>query len=71
LLKIAVKSDRSRMDKTYSYLFDWFRDGPYERDVSEGSFGYEMNRLHPVNPFEIPADENDFFDFDIYAPIKE
>ncbi|MCA0756847.1 effector binding domain-containing protein [Paenibacillus sp. N4] len=69
--KVTVRGDRSRMDETYGNLFDWFSNGPYERDVSEGSYGYEMNRLRPVNPFDIPADEIDYFDFDIYAPIKE
>jgi hypothetical protein len=52
-------------------LFGWFEQGPYERDVRDGSFGYEMNRLQPVNPFEIPADDIDYFDDDIYAPIKD
>lgn len=68
--KITVKGNRTRMDETYSFLFEWFRTGTYERDISEASFGYEMNRLYPVNPFEISADEIDFFDYDIYAPIR-
>ncbi|TJY42728.1 hypothetical protein E5161_07755 [Cohnella pontilimi] len=68
--KIAVKGDRDRMWETYSFLSEWFRTGPYERDMSEGSLGYEMNPLQPVNPFEIPADKIDFFEYDIYAPIK-
>jgi predicted transcriptional regulator YdeE len=69
--KITVNGDRTRMDETYGYLADWFRTGPYERDMSEGSLGYEMNRLRPVDPFEIPADKITYFEFDIYAPIKE
>jgi len=69
--KLTVSGDRSRMNEAYGYLFEWFRNGPYERDISEGSLGFEMNRLHPVNPFEIPADEINEFDYDIYAPIKE
>ncbi|MFX3633162.1 MAG: GyrI-like domain-containing protein [Candidatus Pristimantibacillus sp.] len=70
-VQVRVKGDRSCMEKTYSDLFEWFRTGPYERDMSEGSYGYERNGLHPINPFEIPADEIDYFDFDIFAPIKE
>ncbi|MBW5448320.1 hypothetical protein GE107_19950 [Cohnella sp. CFH 77786] len=69
--KVTVKGDRARMNETYHFLGEWFRNGPYERDVSEGSLGYEINRLHPVNPFDIPADTIDYFEFDIYAPIKE
>jgi predicted transcriptional regulator YdeE len=57
--KLTVRGDCRRMDETCGYLFKWFRNGPYEKDVSEGFLGYEMNRLHPVNPFEIHADEID------------
>ncbi|MBB6671055.1 GyrI-like domain-containing protein [Cohnella nanjingensis] len=67
--KVTVVGNRQRMDETYGSLFEWFDRGEYERDVSEGSLGFEENRLHPVNPFDIPADEIAFFDYDIYAPI--
>ncbi|WMT43326.1 GyrI-like domain-containing protein [Paenibacillus sp. D2_2] len=69
--KLTVQGDRSQMEAAYAYLFKWFGEGPYERDTREGAFGFEMNRLLPVNPFHIPAEEIDSFDFDIYAPIKE
>lgn len=69
--RLRVDGDRTRMEQAYGYLFKWFEQGPYERDMQEGSFGYEMNRLQPINPFEIPADEINYFDYDIYAPIKE
>lgn len=69
--KVSVKGDRNRMNETYDYLSEWFRTGPYERDMSEGSLGYERNRIQPVNPFEIPADKISYFEYDIYAPIKE
>jgi predicted transcriptional regulator YdeE len=68
---VKVKGDRLHVDAMYSGLFEWFTQSEYERDVQVGSFGYEMNSLHPVNPFEIPADVIDHFDFEIYAPIKE
>ncbi|MEF3311378.1 GyrI-like domain-containing protein [Paenibacillus sp. GYB004] len=68
--KTTVRGDRSQMDQTYDSLWKWFKNGDFERDMTEGSYGYEMNRLTPVNPFHIPADVIDYFDFDIYAPIK-
>ncbi|MCC3376595.1 GyrI-like domain-containing protein [Cohnella sp. REN36] len=67
--KTTVRGDRERMNETYGALFEWFAQGEYERDMAEGSLGFEENRLSPVNPFDIPADEIDEFDFDIYAPI--
>lgn len=67
---IRVQGDREQMHKTYQYLNEWFQDSGYERDMTHGSFGFEANRLNPVNPFDIPADQIDFFDFEIYAPIK-
>lgn len=69
--KITVRGDRPTMDQTYGYLWNWFENSGYERDMSEGSLGFEANRLQPVNPFEIDADKIDYFDFDIYAPIKQ
>lgn len=69
--KLTVRGDRKQMEETYGHLFGWFEQGPFQRDMEEGSFGYEMNRLHPINPFEIPADEIDFFDYDIFAPIMD
>ncbi|WP_433620160.1 GyrI-like domain-containing protein [Paenibacillus cellulositrophicus] len=69
--KLTVRGNRTHMEEAYGALFGWFEQGPYERDVRDGSFGYEMNRLQPVNPFEIPADDIDYFDYDIYAPIKD
>ncbi|MCD9023620.1 effector binding domain-containing protein [Cohnella silvisoli] len=69
--RITVKGNRERMNETYAYLGEWFGTEGYERDMNEGSYGYEANRLMPINPFDIPANEIDEFDFDIYAPIKE
>jgi predicted transcriptional regulator YdeE len=69
--RITVIGNRERLDATYAYLTEWFRTEGYERDMNEGSYGFEANRLKPNNPFLAPADEIDEFDFDIYAPIKE
>ncbi|TLS50895.1 hypothetical protein FE782_17760 [Paenibacillus antri] len=68
--RVRVQGDAAMMHATYAALGEWFRTGPYERDVEEGSFGYERNRLEPVNPFHIPANVIDTFDYDIYAPMK-
>lgn len=68
---IRVQGDRDQMHKTYQYLNEWFQESGYERDMTHGSFGFEANLLNPVNPFDIPADQIDYFDFEIYAPIKE
>ncbi|ULL18043.1 AraC family transcriptional regulator [Paenibacillus sp. H1-7] len=68
--KLTVCGDRGHMDAAYRYLWDWFKNEGVERDCSEGSYGFEANRLKPVNPFHIPADVIDHFEFDIYAPIK-
>ncbi|WP_435925589.1 effector binding domain-containing protein [Paenibacillus sp. DYY-L-2] len=68
--KLTVRGERKHMEDAYGYLFGWFEQGPFQRDVGHGSFGFEMNRLAPVNPFEIPADKIDFFDYDIFAPLE-
>ncbi|WP_274362247.1 GyrI-like domain-containing protein [Paenibacillus thermotolerans] len=66
---IRVYGDREQMDKTYSDLNDWFKESSYQRDYRLGSYSFEANRLNPTNPFDIPADEINHFDFEIYAPI--
>lgn len=68
--KITVRGNREQLNQAYAYLNEWFHNEGFERDMDEGSYGYEANRLKPINPFLIPADEIDEFDFDIYAPIK-
>jgi len=65
-----VLGDAAMMHEAYAGLAEWFRNGPYERDVDEGTLGYERNALTPVNPFHIPANVIDTFDYEIYAPIK-
>jgi predicted transcriptional regulator YdeE len=69
--KTTVKGNREHMEQAYGSLNEWFKAEGYERDYHEGSYGYEANRIQPVNPFDIPADTIDVFDYDIYAPIKE
>ncbi|MFC5529641.1 GyrI-like domain-containing protein [Cohnella yongneupensis] len=68
--KLTIRGNGSRMEDGYAFLNQWFEQEGIERDVTEGSFGFEANRLNPVNPFDIPRSEIDFFDYDIYAPIK-
>ncbi|QHW31042.1 hypothetical protein GZH47_09355 [Paenibacillus rhizovicinus] len=68
--KLTVRGDIGGLDEAYGFLSQWFEREGIERDVSEGSFGFEANRLKPVNPFDIPRSEIKFVDYDIYAPIK-
>jgi predicted transcriptional regulator YdeE len=65
-----VLGDAAMMHEAYEGLAAWFRSGPYERDVDEGTLGYERNSLTPVNPFHIPANAIDTFNYEVYAPIK-
>jgi predicted transcriptional regulator YdeE len=67
---IKVAGDRGQMEKTYRYLDKWFKENGYERDYSQGVYSIEANKLKPINPFDIPADEINYFDFEIYAPIR-
>ncbi|KIL38154.1 hypothetical protein SD70_28130 [Gordoniibacillus kamchatkensis] len=67
---VRAQGNRQQMYEAYDALGAWFRDTGRVRDVSEGSFSLEANSLQPVNPFDIPADEIDEFDFHIYAPIR-
>jgi predicted transcriptional regulator YdeE len=69
--KTTVYGNREDMNRTYDALWTWFQEGDNERDMTDGSYGYEVNRLSPINPFHVPAETIDHFDFDIYAPIKD
>ncbi|MBM7565911.1 effector binding domain-containing protein [Paenibacillus sacheonensis] len=68
--KLTVRGDMQVLDEAYGFLSQWFEREGIERDVTEGSLGFEANRLNPVNPFDIPRPELTFVDYDIYAPIK-
>jgi|GEM_PF-3417495 len=67
---VTCKGDRAYMDRAYSYIYDWMGQNGYVSDNSEGIFSMEPNRLIPVNPFDLPADKIDRFDFDIMIAIK-
>lgn len=67
---IKVTGDREQMWRTYRFLDEWFKESGYERDYSMGSYSLEANELTPVNPFDIPADQINDFNYTIYAPIK-
>ncbi|MFD0712815.1 GyrI-like domain-containing protein [Paenibacillus sp. GCM10027626] len=68
--RATVRGDRDQMNRIYDQLWKWFEHSGYKRDINKGSYGYELNRLAPVNPFHVPADTIQYFDFDIYAPIQ-
>ncbi|MDX8365832.1 GyrI-like domain-containing protein [Cytobacillus sp. IB215665] len=59
---------KEQMNLRYDYLNKWFKDKGYQ--IDNNSFSLEPNRLDSFNPFEIPADEIQVFDFDILYPIK-
>lgn len=67
---VVCRGDRDHMNRAYGYIQEWMRAEGHEADDAEGVFGMEPNRLSPVNPFDIPADEIERFDFDIMIAIK-
>lgn len=68
--KATVKGDRIHMERMHVALHAWLERQGYERDDSEGAYRFEANRLEPINPFELDADQIKIFDYDIYTPIK-
>lgn len=68
--KATVQGDRIHMERIHVALHAWLDRNGYRRDDSEGTYRFEANRLVPVNPFELDADQIKMFDFDIYTPIK-
>ncbi|MFC0216416.1 GyrI-like domain-containing protein [Paenibacillus chartarius] len=66
---VHVYGNRDTMQRAYGELDAWFGRSGYTRNTGEGSFSYEANSLHPVNPFDISADEIAWFDYHIHAPI--
>ncbi|MBB6732380.1 effector binding domain-containing protein [Cohnella zeiphila] len=67
--RVTVRGGRDRIDAAYGILDDWFAVTGHIRNTEEGSFGFDANRLKPIHPFDVPADEIDWFDYDIYVPI--
>lgn len=63
--------DREQMNKAYQYIYQWVEKEGLQIDAREDVFTVEPNRLIPVNPFEIPADEIDRFDFQIMLALKD
>jgi predicted transcriptional regulator YdeE len=59
-----------QMNQTYGYLNDWIKKEGLEPDYDKNAFSLEPNRLSLFNPFDIPADAIQDFDFDILYPIK-
>ncbi|MDQ0494567.1 MULTISPECIES: GyrI-like domain-containing protein [Paenibacillus] len=63
------QGDRERLSTIYDDLFAWLDRNGYERNTVEGAYWMEMNRLKPVNPFDIPFEEIQRFDYDIAIAI--
>lgn len=61
------KQERYQM---YGELREWALRQGCIIDNSEGAWTVEANRLKPANPFEIPAENIEVFDFDILYAIK-
>ncbi|MGM7682285.1 GyrI-like domain-containing protein [Cytobacillus sp. Hm23] len=59
---------KEQMNLRYDYLNKWLKEKRYQ--IDNNSLSLEPNRLDSFNPFEIPADEIQVFDFDILYPIK-
>ncbi|WP_025025914.1 GyrI-like domain-containing protein [Caldalkalibacillus mannanilyticus] len=69
--KISCFCDgREVMENRYQLLNQWIEKEGFEIDTELGSYTLEPNRLTQFNPFDIPADEIQTFDFDILYPIK-
>lgn len=68
--KATVRGDRIHMERVHVALHAWLERQGYERDDSEGAYRFEANRLEPINPFALDADQIKLFDYDIYTPIK-
>ncbi|WP_028545321.1 GyrI-like domain-containing protein [Paenibacillus taiwanensis] len=69
-MKVRCTGDRNHMMSIYASIDRWIREHEYERLSGHGSYSVEANRLQPVNPFHIPADVIEQFDYDIYVPVK-
>ncbi|MFS0673719.1 GyrI-like domain-containing protein [Ornithinibacillus sp. 179-J 7C1 HS] len=61
---------RTEMDRRYRYLKEWIIQEGYQIDNGTNAFSLEPNRLDTFNPFSVPANEIQAFDFDILYPIK-
>lgn len=58
------------MDRIYNYLSQWIRKEGHQIDYRPDAFTLELNRLSAFDPFNIPDDEIQDFDFDLLYPIK-
>jgi predicted transcriptional regulator YdeE len=68
---VPVRGDREQMMRAYSFIEEWINREGLVKDTDEGVYGLEPNRIVPDNPFDIPADTIDRFDFDIMVAIKD
>lgn len=66
----VCQGNREHMYGVYGELRSWVEGEGLALDTSEGAWTVEANRLAPVNPFDIPPDEIESFDFDILYAVK-
>ncbi len=67
---ITCRGNANQLQRTYEFLYHWLAEHQFKVTSGEGVYKLEVNRLHPVNPFELPAGEANEFDFDILFPIQ-
>lgn len=66
-----VRGGEDTMMDTYSAIHEWISDNDYEIDPTQGVYGFEVNSLKPVNPFDIPHDRISYFDYDVYNAVRK
>ena len=66
----VCQGNREHMYRMYGELREWTGEHGVLIDTSEGAWTVEAYKLSPSNPFDIPADEINAFDFDILYAIK-
>ncbi|MGI2295989.1 effector binding domain-containing protein [Paenibacillus sp. GXUN7292] len=70
-VSVPARGDRDQIMRAYAFIEEWIGREGYIKVTEEGVYGMEPNRLTPENPFDIPADRINRFDFDIMIAIKE
>ncbi|MDF2835972.1 MAG: AraC family transcriptional regulator, partial [Paenibacillus sp.] len=47
--RLRVQGDRTKMEEGYAFLEEWFQVSGLERDQADGTFGFEINPITPIN----------------------
>ncbi|GLI08235.1 hypothetical protein YDYSG_42650 [Paenibacillus tyrfis] len=57
------------LNTVYFDLINWIKENGYELDQSDDVYWIETYPLNPVNPFEIPHDQIETFDYEISMAV--